>query len=122
MKKKLRRSSGFTLVELIVVIAILALLAAVAIPKYNESREKAAITAHESNIRILESAALTFLSSEGVPTSSMTWSNEENTQTWQKYLKEWPEQPQGLPENYEKTSYRVSISTGGDVTVTPSTP
>ena len=46
MKKKLNNHKGFTLVEIIAVLVILGILAAVAVPKYfeilNESRKKAA--------------------------------------------------------------------------------
>ena len=52
MKNKKKRQA-FTLVELIIVIAILGILAAIAIPKYNKSRIKAAETAHRTNVEML---------------------------------------------------------------------
>ena len=52
MNKKKKRQA-FTLVELIIVIAILGILAAIAIPKYNKSRIKAAETAHLANVEIV---------------------------------------------------------------------
>jgi len=39
--RKARKSGGFTLIELVVVLAILAILVAVALPTYRGSREKA---------------------------------------------------------------------------------
>lgn len=51
-----KKKKGFTLLELLVVLAILAILIAIAIPVYNTQKEKAARTAHNANVRVLETA------------------------------------------------------------------
>lgn len=51
-----KKKKAFTLLELLVVLAILAILIAIAIPVYKNQKEKAAITAHNANVRVLETA------------------------------------------------------------------
>ncbi len=51
-----KKSKGFTLLELLIVLAIMAILIAIAIPVYKGQKEKAAITAHNANVRVLETA------------------------------------------------------------------
>ncbi|MDU2383660.1 MAG: prepilin-type N-terminal cleavage/methylation domain-containing protein [Finegoldia magna] len=55
-----KKKKGFTLLELLVVLAILAILIAIAIPVYKNQKEKAAITAHNANVRVLETAVESF--------------------------------------------------------------
>lgn len=55
-KQNKKGEEGFTLIELIVVIAILGFLLAIAIPRYNTAREKAAINATKANLHNLANA------------------------------------------------------------------
>lgn len=53
---KKRNMKGFTLVELVVVIAILGILAAIAVPKLSGSKANAETAAKKATLRTIESA------------------------------------------------------------------
>jgi len=56
MKKTLRAVSAFTLVEIMIVVAIIGLLAAIAVPTFVKSRATAQLAACQNNLRQLNSA------------------------------------------------------------------
>lgn len=95
MKNKKKRQA-FTLVELIIVIAILGILAAIAIPKYNKSRIKAAETAHLANVEMLKSAARMKILDKDEPFKWPDDVDENGKKTYLNYMEKWPEIPSGL--------------------------
>ena len=56
LRKLMRKEKGFTLVELMVVILIIAILVAIAIPVYNTARASAKTRACSANLRTLDGA------------------------------------------------------------------
>lgn len=56
--KKVNNKKGFTLAELLVVVAILAILIAIAVPIFGGAMDKAELTAKQSNARAIKSAAM----------------------------------------------------------------
>jgi len=63
--KRINNKKGFTLVELVVVIAILGILSAIAVPKFTASRLNAERAAVEANLRTIESALTMYEAQNG---------------------------------------------------------
>lgn len=74
LKKKMsqvsnKKKKGFTLVELIIVIAIIAVLAAIAIPKFGQVRRDSNIRADQANAKIIATAVATAISNGDITAS-----------------------------------------------------
>ena len=65
LKQKLKSAAGFTLVELLIAAAIVGILAAIAIPAYSSSMEKARVNTDLANARAASSLATSDYTLEG---------------------------------------------------------
>ena len=65
---------GFTLIELLIVVVIIGILAAIAIPKFANTKEKAYVAQMKSDLRNLSTAEETYYSDFQTYTNSFTTS------------------------------------------------
>ena len=72
MRSKMQNQKGFTLVELMVVVVILGILVAIAVPVYNSVTKRAETAAIEANLRTIDGAITSMIASEEVPTTGGT--------------------------------------------------
>ena len=101
-----KKKKGFTLLELLVVLAILAILIAIAIPVYKNQKEKAAITAHNANVRVLETALESYRQDKGKLPDDI---NELATGG---YIKSVPAVPSSNDESLKNKKYSINKTTG----------
>ena len=89
--KKFKNNKGFTLMEMLIVVAIIAILVAIAIPSFTTQLEKAREAADIANIRSAYAEAMVkYLDGqEGVATESETPAMTQSKSNWD-YV-EWPD-------------------------------
>lgn len=114
--KNFEKKKGFTFVEIIISIAIVAILIAVAIPAYKAIKTSAERTAHNANVDQISSVALLYFTDfpkEDKVTSDQLFSEG--------YLKSKVTVPSSIPVTSENTSriYTVTHDDKGVITVSP---
>jgi prepilin-type N-terminal cleavage/methylation domain-containing protein len=73
MLTRFRSQSGFTLIELIIIIVVLGILAAVAIPKYQDITNEAKTSACKGALGSLRSGISIYYANQIVKTGTPTW-------------------------------------------------
>jgi type II secretion system protein G len=110
-----RNNKGFTLVELMVVLLIIGILIAIAIPIYNSTQAKAKEKACQSNLRTLDGAAAQYHAATGAYPNATDYNGltnlEGNEFVGEKgYIKELPTCPAGGVYNYDATNGKFSCN------------
>lgn len=106
-----KRKRGFTLIELVVVIAILLILVAIAIPRFSKSNLSAQAAAHNLNVKELKNAALMYMTENP---------EKENSSLGETELKPYFEGKYPVPAKALKVkSFTVTVSDSGSITISP---
>lgn len=92
MRSKMQKANnqkGFTLVELMVVVVILGILVAIAVPIYNSVTDKAELSSIKANLRTIDGAITAYeANNEGTTPTA-----ENLTDAADQYIKVWPTEP-----------------------------
>ncbi|MCH6255985.1 prepilin-type N-terminal cleavage/methylation domain-containing protein [Puniceicoccaceae bacterium K14] len=76
-----KSKKGFTLVEIMIVVVIIGLLAAMAIPAFDKVRENSRHSAMDNDARQLASAAQQYMLENGVDSATITYSDSDGAIT-----------------------------------------
>lgn len=85
------KQKGFTLVELIIVMAILAVLAGLAVPKFGDVLSSSKIKAHNANVRMIQDAVDLYAANTNTALTDI----DDIDDLVDEYLKEVPDNPTG---------------------------
>ena len=117
LMNKRRNQKGFTLAELLIVVAIIAVLVAIAIPIFTAQLEKSREATDKANIRSAYAEASAELLDDETSTYSKTVTAKQTQDNWQSNNDAETTEIGGMQVSASKTGWTIAIS-GGAVTIT----
>ena len=116
--KFFKNKKGFTLVELVVVIAILGILAGIAIPRFMDATATAKGSKIVADMRTIDSAIMMYNAQKGSLPANVTAAAAGDTQlTGANLLASWPVPPTGEAKIVNNSGASVSIQSSTDSAV-----
>ena len=115
MRERLEQKKGFTLAELLIVVAIIAVLVAIAIPTFTNQLEKAREATDAANIRALYAEVMAEYLETGTAVGAKSMPVQQKREGWQSKIS-WPS---SISEPAAKTSgsWNVSCNAEGEVSI-----
>ncbi|MTI48217.1 MAG: type II secretion system protein [Firmicutes bacterium] len=103
INKRIRNKKGFTLIELIVVLAVLGIIAAIAVPRFAGVQDKAKANADDASLEIIEKAAELYVIAENetLPTGDEKIDIDSSDLVEEGYLDEVPDSQSDEPGSNE---------------------
>jgi general secretion pathway protein G len=113
--KRLRFKHGFTLMEVMIAVAILGILAGIAVPNYISYKEKARITTAQKDIQDIAFKVLEFKSDTGVFPATLTVIGQDGRRDpWGNPYEYWP--VDAVPPGHRRKDHAlVPINTDFDL-------
>lgn len=123
IKKLLRNQKGFSLIELLIVIGILAILAVIIIPRFADTGDDSREAANSANVSLLQSAVERYhfdtgkypIGTAGSETISASTKINQDLLTGGKYISEKAENPWSEVTGHASASKDYKLNTNGNV-------